>query len=259
MIRTILFSLLSCSAFLVFSQNDISKKPEDYNINDETLSKVFSDAWTEEYSFVSETNRSIIEVDTTIQDMTKFSYNPHMKLGKRWTFVAKEGVEASKGELEIFLNTSHKKAVKNNKFKITELIKREYVQFDSIGTDYIVFSFQIPENKLPEEYKFVQYIKGFILISKETKKFEKIALELTQPAQGINYFLNTATAEYFYKYDKENDLVILLKHTLNLEIKEEDGTVYTLEQIDTYTRQVYVGLSEEQKKEKAKKEKKLKK
>ena len=253
--NTLFTFVLSFLAFVSFSQEKISEKPEDYNINDKTLSKVFSDAWTEEYTFVSQTNRITIDSDTTLTEMTMFSYDPHLKLGNRWKFIKKEGVEASKGDLEIFLNTSHKKAVKNNKFKVTELIKREYVKFDSVSEDYIIFSFQIPENKLPEEYKFVQYIKGYILISKKTNTFEKIALEITQPTQGIHYFLNSAKGEYYYQYDKKNDRVILIRHTMNLEIKGEEGTVYKLKQEDLYTDQVYVGVSEKQKKQKDKNKK----
>jgi len=253
--RILIFTIVSCLTFISYSQEKFSEKPEDYKITDENLAKVFSDAWTEEYKFVAETNTTISESDTSYSEMTKFSYDPHLKLGQRWKFVAKEGVDASRGDLEIFLNTSHKEAVKSNKFEVAGLIKRKYVKFDSVGTDYIVFSFQIPENKLPEPYKFVQYIKGYILIKKSTQKFEKIALEITHPCQGINYFMNDAKAEYFYEYDKENDRVILLKHIMTIDIKEEDGYTYRLEQVDTYTDQAYVGLTDKQNKKNKKKNK----
>jgi len=251
MMKKLLISTLMLASYLGFSQ-EFSQKRSDYNITEESVNMVFSRAWTDEYSFDVTTSRTTIYKGDTIKEEISYSYDPTKAVGNRWETTGGTNLDVSLYEAEAFINTGQKSALKKGRNEVPKAVSLDRIKFDSVGTDYIVFGFDADPNDLPEKYKYVAALKGYILISKETKKFEKIVVQEKQPYKGVVGDVQKLNAEYFYKYDKENDKAYLTEQTVYMEIKSKDEEPYIMDQKDVYTNHVLAAVSDKQKKKNAK-------
>lgn len=83
--KVLLFIIIFC-CWLSHGQ-DFSKIPSDYNITEESVNKVFTRAWTEEYSFQLKTSINTYFDGDTISEEVLYDYDATKKLGKRWKVI----------------------------------------------------------------------------------------------------------------------------------------------------------------------------